>query len=115
MTYSSTLSMSRGHYAGRNQNVVSFGIRERKLGPISNTIILIVLTSLVGLLYLTQVTATNADGYAINGLQAKQTQLQAQHDNLVLASAQLQSLARTESSSVASTMVPVAPTATVQN
>jgi hypothetical protein len=115
MTYSSALSMSRGHYAGRNQNVVSFGTRERTLGPVSNTIILIVLTSLVGLLYLTQVTKINANGYLINGLQEKQSQLQAEHDNLVLASAQLQSLDRVQTSGVAGSMVPVAPTATVQN
>lgn len=115
MTYSSALSMSRGHYAGRNQNVVSFGVRERKLGPVSNTIILIVLTSLVGLLYLTQVTKTNAYGYQINGLQEKQAQLQSEHDNLELASARLQSLGRVQSSQVASSMVPVAPSATVPN
>lgn len=107
--------MSRGHYAGRNQNVVSFGTSERKLGPISNTIILIVLTSLVGLLYLGQVTKTNAEGYLINGLQQKQSQLQTQHDDLVLASAQLQSLSRVQGSDVASAMVPTAPTTTVQN
>lgn len=115
MTYSSALSMSRGQYAGRNQNVVSFGVRERRLGPVSNTIILIVLTSLVGLLYLTQVTKTNAYGYTINGLQEKQSQLQAQHDDLELASARLQSLGRVQTSSVASAMVPVAPSGTVSN
>lgn len=113
MTYSSALSMSRGQYASRNQNVVSFGVRERRLGPVSNTIILIVLTSLVGLLYLTQVTKTNAYGYQINDLQAKQAQLQSDHDNLALASARLQSLSRVQTSSVASTMVPVSPEATV--
>jgi len=75
MTYSSTLSMSRGQYAGRNQNVVSFRTKERTLGPISNTIILVVLACLLGLLYLTQVTKTNAYGYSINDLQQKQTQL----------------------------------------
>ncbi len=115
MTYSSALSMSRGQYAGRNQNVVSFGVRERRLGPVSNTIILIVLTSLVGLLYLTQVTKTNAYGYQINGLQEKQAQLQADHDNLELASARLQSLSRVQSSQVASAMTRVTPSGTVSN
>ena len=115
MTYSSVLSMSRGHYAGRNQNVVSFSVKERKLGPISNTIILVVLACLVGLLYLTQVTKTNAYGYEVNSLQEQRAQLQAEHDNLELASARAQSLNRVQTSQVASTLVPVAPSDTVQN
>jgi hypothetical protein len=115
MTYSSALSISRGHYAGRNQNVVSFSTaRERRLGPVSNTIILIVLACTLGLLYLTQVTKTNAFGYQINGLQQKQAQLKSEHDNLELASARLQSLDRVQHSQVASTLVPVAPSGTVQ-
>lgn len=115
MTYSSALSMSRGHYAGRNQNVVSFAATQRKLGPISNTIILVVLACLLGLLYLTQVTKTNAYGYQINSLQEKQAALQTEHDNLELASARLQSVDRVQNSDVASSMVPVAPSDTVQN
>jgi hypothetical protein len=108
--------MSRGHYAGRNQNVVSFEASERRrLGPISNTIILVVLVCLLGLLYLTQVTKTNAFGYQLNALQQKQTQLQTEHDNLALASAQLQSLDRAQNSSAASSLVAVAPSGTVQN
>lgn len=115
MTYSSALSMSRGHYAGRNQNVVEFHADKQKLGPISNTIILVVLACLLGLLYLTQVTKTNAYGYEINSLQEKQAQLQSEHDDLELASARLQSLDRVQHSQVASALVPVAPSGTVQN
>ncbi len=116
MTYSSALSMSRGHYAGRNQNVVGFvAASEHKLGPISNTIILVVLACLLGLLYLTQVTKTNAYGYQINGLQQKQAQLREEHDNLALASARLQSLDRVQHSQVASSLTPVAPSATIQD
>lgn len=106
--------MSRGHYAGRNQNVVSFSAHERVLGPISNTVILVVLACMLGMVYLTQVTKMNAYGYQINDLQQKQTQLQSQHDNLELASARMQSLSRVQSSPVASTLVPVTPSGTVQ-
>lgn len=105
--------MSRGHYAGRNQNVVGYKADERKLGPISNTIILVVLACLLGLLYLTQVTKTNAYGYQINALQEKQAQLAAEHNDLTLASARLQSLQRVESSQVATTLTPTAPSGTV--
>lgn len=115
MTYSSALSLSRGQYAGRNQNVVSFSPdRARRLGPVSNTIILIVLLCTLGLLYLTQVTKTNAYGYQINGLQEKQQQLVSEQHDLELANARLQSLDRVQHSQVAATLVPVAPSGTVQ-
>ncbi len=107
--------MNRSRYTGRNQNSVSFRTQARVLGPVSNTIILIVLACLLGLIYLTQVTKTNAYGYQINGLQQQQSKLQTEHDNLEVASARLQSLARAQNSTVAKGLVSVAPTATVQN
>src|SRR5882757_10019245 len=115
MTYSSSLAMNRSRYQGRNQNSISFRAQARTLGPISNTIILIVLACLLGLLYLTQVTKTNAYGYQINGLQEQQAKLQSQHDDLEVASARLQSLSRVSNSTVAKSLVSVAPTATVRN
>lgn len=115
MTYSSSLAMNRSRFSGRNQNSISFRAKERTLGPISNTIILIVLACLLGLLYLTQVTKTNAYGYQINNLQQQQTQLKNQQDNLEVASARLQSLSRVQASAVAKSMVAVAPSDTVQN
>jgi len=113
MTYSSSLAMNRQHFAGRNQNAVAFKSRDRKLGPISNTIILIVLACLIGLLYLTQVTKTNAYGQKIYSLQQQETQLQSQHNDLEVASAQLQSLDRVQNSQVASNLVAVTPSGTV--
>lgn len=115
MTYSSSLAMNRSRYQSRNQNSVSFRATARTLGPISNTIILIVLACLLGLLYLTQVTKTNAYGYQINGLQLEQARLKTQHDDLEVASARLQSLSRISSSTEAKNLVSVAPSATVQN
>jgi len=107
--------MNRTRFSGRNQNSVSFRAQTRTLGPVSNTITLIVLACLLGLLYLTQVTKTNAYGYQINNLQQKQSQLKNQHDDLEVASARLQSLARVQGSAVAKNMVSVAPSATVRN
>lgn len=115
MTYSSSLAVNRTRFSGRNQNSVSFRAQARTLGPVSNTIILIVLACLLGLLYLTQVTKTNAYGYQINSLQERQAQLRAEHDDLEVASARLQSMNRVKSSTVAQNMVPVAPSATVRN
>jgi hypothetical protein len=66
-------------------------------------------------LYLTQVTKTNAYGYRINELNQQQTALQAEHDDLEVASARLQALDRVQNSDVAKNMVSVAPSATIQN
>ncbi|MEI6755986.1 MAG: hypothetical protein WCK80_03185 [bacterium] len=114
MTYSSSLASNRTRYRGRNQNTVRFQAQTRVLGPVSNTIILIVLACLLGLLYLTQVTKTNAYGYQINGLQQQQSKLKAEHDDLEVASARLQSMSRTQNSTVAKGLVSVAPTTTVR-
>lgn len=113
MTYSNSLALSRQHYATRNQNSVALRAQERTLGPVSNTVILIVLACLLGLLYLTQVTKTNAYGYTISSLKDKQTQLQAQHDDLEVSSARLQSLDRVQNSAVASSLTPTTPSGTV--
>lgn len=115
MTYSSTLAMNRQRFGQRNQNTTSFNKKARTIGPVSNTIILIVLACILGLLYLTQVTKTNAYGYRISELQTQQTDLQEQHDDLEVAAARLQALERVQNSEVAKGLVSVAPSGTVQN
>ena len=114
MTYSSSLAMSRKRFASRHQNAVSFKEQAKTIGPISNTIILVVLSCLLGLLYLTQVTKTNANGYTIDSLKTEHTSLQQEHDELELAAARLQSLDRVAKSSVNNNLVSVAPGDTVQ-
>ena len=115
MTYSHSLALGRkNNFAVRNQNSVAFRIQERALGPVSNTIILIVLACLLGLFYLAQVTKTNAYGYTINSLQQEQAQLVAQHDDLQVAVARAQSVDRVQNSDAAKSLVAVAPSATVK-
>jgi hypothetical protein len=117
MTYSSSLAMGRQNtFGGRNQNAVSFrGNQARSLGPVSNTIILIVLACVLGLLYLTQVTKTNAYGYKVDSLVKQQQQLKSEHEDLEVASARLQSLDRVQGSTVARGLTATAPAATVNN
>lgn len=116
MTYSNSLAIGRRRtYSGRNQNVINFNTDRRRIGPVSNTIILIVLACLLGLIYLTQVTKTNTYGYQINSLQQQQSQLQQQHSNLEVTSAELQSVAKVQTSSVASSLVPISPSGSVPN
>lgn len=104
----------RGTTNMRGQNSVTFKVTDRRLGPVSNTIVLIVLACLLGLLYLTQVTKTNSYGYKINALQQQQSKLQQQHEDLSVASARAQSLDAVAASSVAQSMTAVAPSGSVQ-
>lgn len=122
MTYSSSVALSRRTIGRRSRseglgrrgrNTVSFKARTQSLGPISNTIILIVLTCLIGLLYLTQVTKTNSYGYTINNLQNQQSQLQNQKNNLEVNAARLQSLNRVAASNAAKGLVPATPSGVV--
>jgi hypothetical protein len=115
MTYSSSLAMGRNRYSSRNQNAVSFKTSKSGFGPISNTIVLIILACVLGLLYLTQITKTNAFGYKINSLKEEASSLQTEHDELEVAAARLQALDRVKNSPVATNMVSVAPSAVVQN
>ena len=115
MTYSNSIVVGRQRFATRNQNTTNFREGRGKLGPISNTIILIVLACLLGLLYLTQVTKTNAYSYTINSLQNQQAQLQTEHDQLEVNAARLQSVERVASSAVTQQLVSVTPAATAQH
>lgn len=114
MTYSSSISMGRRRFATRHQNAVNWGEQAKAIGPVSNTVILVVLSCLLGLLYLTQVTKTNANGYKVDGMEKQYTQLQKEHDELELSAARLQSLDRVASSQQSQSLVSVAPTATVR-
>ena|SRR5688572_19991187 len=113
MTYSSSIAQTRKGYARRNQNAVSFIAAEKTLGPISNTVILIILACLIGLLYLTQVTKTNSFGYQINNLQKQQADLQNQKSELEISTARLQALDRVAAGAAAQGLVSVAPSGTV--
>lgn len=86
----------------------------KTLGPVSNTIILLVLFCLIGLLYLTQVTKTNSFGYTINGLKQQQSQLNEKKTDLEVSAARLRSLDRIAESSAAKALVPASPVGTLQ-
>jgi hypothetical protein len=114
MTYSSTLALGRQQNLSRGQNSVSFRVADHRLGPVVNTVVLIVLACLLGLLYLTQVTRTNSYGYQINSLKQQQSQLQQQRQDLTVAAAREQSVDRVGGSQQAQSMTPVSPSGSVQ-
>lgn len=108
------MALGRQQMVGRGQNSVSFRPRDKRLGPVSNTIILIVLACLLGLLYLTQVTKQNVYGYKVYALQQQQAQLKEQHDDLAVAAARSQSLDTVQASQAAKDLQPVTPSGTVE-
>lgn len=116
MTYSNAIAIGRQQRFGqRNQNTTSFRAEKKGIGPVSNTIILIVLACLLGLLYLTQITKTNAYGYTINSLNKEEVELRQEHAELEVASARLQALDRVKNSDASKSLVSVAPTGTINN
>lgn len=115
MTYSSSLAAGRQRYSTNSKNMTSHRSRGKSIGPVSNTIILIVLACLVGLLYLTQVTKTNAYSYKIDDLKNQQAGLQDEHDQLAIDSARLQAQDRIKNSEVAKSLVTTAPADVVKN
>jgi hypothetical protein len=114
MTYSSSVAVSRRGYGRRNQNSVAFAATAKTLGPVSNTIILLALACLIGLLYLTQVTKTNSYGYSINTLHEQQAELLDQKANLEVSAARLQSLERVANSAVAKGLVATPPSGSIR-
>lgn len=114
MTYSSSISVGRRRFATRHQNAVSMAERARTIGPVSNSIVLVILSCLLGLLYLTQVTKTNTSGYKIDQLKKEYSQLEKDHDQLELSAARLQSMDRVANSPVNQGLVSVAPSGSVQ-
>lgn len=115
MTYSSSLAIGRQRFATSQQNTTGFRTQKRTLGPVSNTIMLVILACLLGLLYLTQVTKTNALSYKINDLRATQSQLKTEHNDLEVSAARLQSLERVKNSDTAKALVSLSASDSVQN
>ncbi|MCA9323976.1 hypothetical protein KC992_02645 [Candidatus Saccharibacteria bacterium] len=114
MTYSTSLSMGKSRFAMRGQNAVSFRNESRRLGPVTNAIVLIVLICLIGLVYLTQVTKTNAYSYQIEELQTKQTSLKEEQKDLELTAARLRSIDSEAVAKASAGLVSVAPSGAIE-
>ncbi len=76
--------------------------------------IVVVLVSFMGMLYLSQVTKTNTYGYKVSTLTQKETTLKREKADLELEAVRLQSLERVKNSQVAQNLQPVQPTAYAQ-
>lgn len=87
----------------RNRNTVVFA-PGKALGPVAHTVLVVLMLAVLGLIYLTQITKTQAYGYDLNGLEAKKASLSATKQDLEVENARLQALERVQQSQVAKTM-----------
>ena len=87
----------------RNQNTVAF-VSAIKLGPVTKTVIIALMITILGLIYLTQATRVTSYDYATQKIDSQISELNAEKSDLEIENARLASLETVKSSSVASTM-----------
>jgi len=84
----------------RNRNYVKNDTASG-LGPVTNILFIAVMISILGLIYLTQVTKTSSYGYEVNELKTTRQELVKKNQSLQVESARLQALQTIKTSSVA--------------
>ncbi len=94
MTFAATTGLTRNSSYGRNQNNVEYLNHRLVLGPVSNFVVLLVLTCLLVVFYLSQVTKTNSYSYVINDYTQQHQALEEDYRALLIESAQLKSTGR---------------------
>ncbi len=105
MTYQLTQNYSsrRQQNWSRNQNTVAF-VSAVKLGPVAHTVLIALMVTVLGLIYLTQATRVTGYDYATQKIDDQIATLTAQKSDLEIENARLTSLETIKNSSVASTM-----------
>lgn len=108
------MSHTRTYYAtrrqqswGRNQNTTRF-ISPVKLGPVMHTIMVSLMITVLGVVYLTQASGSAAYDYQANDLDKKISELATKKADLEVENARLSSLESVKNSDVAKAMT--APT-----
>lgn len=87
----------------RNQNATRYR-SDTKLGPVAHTVLVALMITVLGLIYLTQATKTTAYSYEAQGLDTQINELTAKKSELEVQNARLTALERVKGSAVASAM-----------
>lgn len=105
MSYTRTIQFNsrRQNGWGRNQNTVAYA-SNIKIGPITHTVLVALLITVLGLIYLTQATKVSGYDYASEAISDKISSLTQEKDNLEVENARLTSLQTVKNSSVAKSM-----------
>lgn len=108
------------HYASRrqqnwnrNQNTVAY-TSAIKLGPVTHTILVALMITVLGLIYLTQATKATGFDYQAQDIDLEIAQLTAQKTDLEVENARLTALENVKNSRVASSMTEPASTELVE-
>lgn len=105
MSYSTTLQFTSRRQSNwnRNQNTTRF-TSNVKLGPVTHTVLVALMITVLGLIYLTQATRATSYDYQAQKIDDKIAQLNDQKADLEVQNARLTALEAVKKSSVASTM-----------
>ncbi len=87
----------------RNQNSTRFQ-SQVKLGPVAHTVLVALMITVLGLIYLTQAIKTTAYSYEADGLNAEIAELSAKKSELEVQNARLTALDKVKNSDVAAAM-----------
>ncbi|HRJ06532.1 MAG TPA: hypothetical protein PK096_03425 [Candidatus Saccharibacteria bacterium] len=115
MSYSTTATYSRRRSNwNRNQNTVAF-TSAVKLGPITHTVLVALMITVLGLIYLTQATKATSYDYEAQKIDTKIAELSDEKTDLEVENARLTALSEVQSSSVARAMTKPSTPAYVGN
>lgn len=102
-------SRRAGSSLGRNQNTVAF-TSAVKLGPVTHTVLVALMITVLGLIYLTQATRTTGYDYEAQKIDSKIADLTDQKTDLEVENARLTALENVQKSTVAREMTKPAAT-----
>lgn len=108
-----TFNSRRQQNWSRNQNTVAY-VSAIKLGPVAHTVIVALMITVLGLIYLTQATRATGYDYETQKIDSQIAELNSQKNDLQIENARLTALETVKNSSVASTMTEPASTSYVQ-
>jgi len=104
MSYQRTTTYNRrSARLGRNQNTVAF-TSAVKLGPVTHTVLIALMITVLGLIYLTQATRASAYDYEAQAVDSKIAELSTVKADLEVENARLTALETVKNSEVARTM-----------
>ena len=115
MSYQRTQNFSsrRQQNWSRNQNTVAY-VSAIKLGPVTHTVLIALMITILGLIYLTQATRATSYDYATQKIDSQIAELNTQKSDLEIENNKLNSLEAAKNSTVATTMTAPATTTYVQ-
>lgn len=105
---------SAGYSYGRNKNIAAYQ-SAIKLGPITSTLMIGLMVTVLGLIYLTQATRVTSYDYQLSQVDAQIAELSSKKANLEIEQARLTSIQTLINSTVAQNMTPASDVSYVRN